>query len=99
MHIMPQEPCAVGPKALVLGLSHWEDALADLSRFPRRQATRLTAGGLADRSVRRAYRPCVRPAPDSPVGGGRMKVLALYTIKGGVGTTATAVDLAYGSDG
>jgi CHAD domain-containing protein len=41
-------------------LSGWEGVLADLSRSPSEHATRLTAGELADRSIRRAYRRVVR---------------------------------------
>jgi CHAD domain-containing protein len=41
-------------------LSGWEDVLAELSRYPDGQAPRLTAGELADRSIRRAYRRVVR---------------------------------------
>lgn len=51
-------------------LSGWEDVLADLSRSPGGQATRLTAGELADLSIARAYRRVVRGGaaitPDSP---------------------------------
>ena len=51
-------------------LSGWEDVLADLSRSPRAQATRLTAGELADRSIGRAYRRVMRDGaaikPGSP---------------------------------
>jgi CHAD domain-containing protein len=51
-------------------LSGWEDVLADLSRSPGEQATHLTAGELAVRSIRRAYRRVARDGaaitPDSP---------------------------------
>jgi CHAD domain-containing protein len=51
-------------------LSGWEDVLADLSRSPRGQATRLTAGELAGRSTGRAYRRVLRDGaaitPGSP---------------------------------
>jgi CHAD domain-containing protein len=51
-------------------LSGWEDVLADFSRLPRAQATRLTAGELAYRSIGRRYQRVMRDGaaitPDSP---------------------------------
>jgi CHAD domain-containing protein len=51
-------------------LSGWEDVLADLSRSPRGQATRLSAGELAVGSTGRAYRRVLRDGaaikPGSP---------------------------------
>src|SRR3954469_22271140 len=57
-----------------------------------------TASGTRAHRVRRHLGPLLRQGQPSPLrgdGGGRMKVLASYSIKGGVGKTTAATNLAW----